>query len=307
MRKRYSDALPVGVFVLGEDRKIRYWNHWLMERTGIDEADALGKTLLELFPGFRNPRFESAVQQVIRRGGPQILSQALHQYLIPIEQPHLARHGLGLMRQHIHLEPCQEKTEVVAVVTVIDVTGGVLRAEALTNVAQRLESDVNRDPLTGLFNRRFMWEWLEHQFKQALRYEYGIAALMVDLDLFKQINDTLGHHVGDDVLQSFAIHLGICVRDSDVVVRFGGEEFLVLLPRCHRELACEVAHRIVEQTAAASFAGLKAGEVTCSIGMALFDRDQAVLPTDLLQNADKVLYQAKSEGRNRVICEQADH
>lgn len=296
------DPLPIGVLVLDREFRIRIWNRWLAEHTGIPEGRALSRHLEDLFPGFRNPRFQMAIEHVLQRGGPQILSQALHRYLIPIEQPHLARHGFSLMRQHIHIEAIMQDAERLALVSVIDVTGSVLRTEALTDMAQRLEYDVNRDPLTGLFNRRFMWEWLEHQQRQAQRHHYPIAAMMLDVDHFKQINDRHGHPVGDRVLQDIARQLTAWVRESDIVVRHGGEEFLILLPCCDEPLACEVAERIVRQTRHGSLGGLPIGAVTCSIGVALFDPEAPLAVADLLALADRRLYLAKQSGRDRVVA-----
>lgn len=297
------DPLPIGVLVMDRDRLIHAWNRWLAEHTGISAAHALGQRLEDLFPGFSNPRFDIAVEQALSRGGPQLLSQALHRYLIPIELPHLARHGFGLMRQHVHIEALQGGAEALAVISIIDVTGGVLRTEALTDMARRLEHDVNRDPLTALFNRRFMWEWLEHQQRQALRHQYPIAALMLDVDHFKRINDQYGHSTGDRVLQELACLLAHAVRESDIVARYGGEEFLALLPRCDQPLALEVAQRITRQVRASSLGGLPAGGVTCSLGIALSDPARPASSMGLLTEADRRLYLAKRGGRDRIVAE----
>ncbi len=301
MRDKPYDPLPIGVFVLDGDMRIRAWNRWLSEHTGIPAAVAISRQLQELFPGFRNPRFQMAVEQVLHNGGPQILSQALHRYLLPIELPHLARHGFGLMRQHVHIEAYERDAERQVLVSIIDVTGSVLRTEALTDVAQRLEHDVNRDPLTGLFNRRFMWEWLDHQQRQAQRHHYPIAAMMLDMDHFKRINDQHGHPVGDRALQDLARQLTTWVRDSDIVVRYGGEEFLILLPCCDQALCREVAGRIVQQTRQSNLAGLGVGAVTCSIGLAMYKPEHPLTSAELLDLADRRLYLAKQTGRDRVV------
>lgn len=303
MHGKPYDPLPIGVLVLDKQMRIRAWNRWLAEHTGIPDTRAISRRLEDLFPGFRNPRFQMAVEQALSNGGPQILSQALHRYLIPIDLPHLARHGFGLMRQHVHIEAYARGEERLALVSVIDVTGSVLRAEALTDVAQRLEHDVNHDPLTGLFNRRFMWEWLDHQQRQAQRHHYPIAAMMLDVDYFKNINDRHGHPVGDRVLQDLARQLTTWVRESDIVVRYGGEEFLVLLPCCDQDLSREVAERIVNQTRQSGLGGLAIGEVTCSIGVGLYDTEHPLPSADLLNLADRRLYLAKQAGRDRVVTE----
>lgn len=301
MDNRAYDPLPIGVMVMDRNLRIHVWNHWLAEHTGISADRAIACRLEELFPGFSNPRFQMAVEQALNRAGPQILSQALHRYLIPIDLPHLARHGFGLMRQHVHIEAMHQENQDLAVVSIIDVTGGVLRTEALSDVAQRLEYDVNHDPLTGLFNRRFMWEWLEHQQRQAQRHHYSVAVLMLDVDHFKEINDQHGHPVGDRVLQDMARQLTHWVRESDIVVRYGGEEFLALLPCCDQNLTLEVAQRIMQQIRQSSLGGLPAGSVTCSLGIALFDPDQPQLPDMLVNEADRRLYLAKQSGRNRIV------
>ncbi len=301
MQGKPYDPLPIGVLVLDAHLRIRVWNRWLSEHTGIPDSRAISQRLEDLFPGFRNPRFQIAIEQVMRNAGPQILSQALHRYLIPIDLPHLARHGFGLMRQHVHIEAHDFDGERLALVSIIDVTGSVLRTEALSDVAQRLEHDVNRDPLTGLFNRRFMWEWLEHQLRQAQRHNYPVAAMMLDVDHFKAINDHHGHPVGDRVLQDLARHLSSWVRESDIVVRFGGEEFLILLPCCDQGLSRDVAERIVRQTRQCGLGGLPVGAVTCSIGVSLFDAGQTLAAPDLINLADSRLYLAKQAGRDRAV------
>lgn len=303
MRGKPYDPLPIGVLVLDAEKRIRVWNRWLSEHTGIPDSRAISMRLEDLFPGFRNPRFQIAIEQVMRNAGPQILSQALHRYLIPIDLPHLARHGFGLMRQHVHIEAFESDGERLALVSIIDVTGSVLRTEALSDVAQRLEQDVNRDPLTGLFNRRFMWEWLEHQQRQAQRHDYPVAAMMLDVDHFKRINDQYGHTTGDSVLQEMACLLSRTVRESDIVARYGGEEFLALLPRCGKSLALEVAQRIMEQVRARGLGGLAPGAVTCSLGIALFDPARPVSSMGLLTEADRRLYLAKQNGRDCIVAD----
>ncbi|MDA8093442.1 MAG: diguanylate cyclase [Betaproteobacteria bacterium] len=303
MDTRLFDLLPIGVMALDARRRVVAWNQWLTEHTSITPAHASGRTLGELFPNLINPRFDMAVDQALQGGGPQILSQTLHHYLIPIEVPHLVRHGLGRMRQHVHIATAGHGDDARVLVSIIDVTSSILKIEALTDIAQRLENDVNRDPLTHLFNRRFVWEWLEHQHKQALRYTYPIAAMMLDIDHFKAINDRHGHLIGDRVLQDFARLLTQKVREADIVARFGGEEFVILLPRCDGALAADVAKRIVGRTREASLGDLSPGEVTCSAGVALFNPSDPLSTSDLLREADRRLYQAKANGRDRAVCQ----
>lgn len=158
-----------------------------------------------------------------------------------------------------------------------------------------------RDPLTGLFNRRYMEETLDREISRALRKKRPLAVAMVDIDGFKSINDTFGHVPGDDILLKVATFLGGSVRASDVACRFGGDEFLLILPECTLE---EAIHRANDMRRAvegmAFYPGGKATErVTLSFGVAALP-DDGETREGLLFTADKALYSSKRAGRNRV-------
>lgn len=175
------------------------------------------------------------------------------------------------------------------------------------DVTQRkmLERELQRlattDPLTNIANRRSFLEQAEHIFKSSQRYQTSFTMLMLDLDLFKSINDKYGHLGGDKVLARFAQTVGLELRDSDLFGRLGGEEFCVLLQQANREEALTVAERIRECIQNLSFKDPE-GEVfslTVSIGVTTnIDGDERL--AKLLERADKALYQAKNSGRNKV-------
>jgi diguanylate cyclase (GGDEF)-like protein/PAS domain S-box-containing protein len=158
------------------------------------------------------------------------------------------------------------------------------RAEA------ELEHLADHDPLTGLLNRRGFATALARHAELAHRYGPGGALLMIDLDHFKAVNDSLGHSGGDEVIVGIADLLRDNLRGSDVAARLGGDEFAVILARGGREEAEAVADRIVRTAAQ--------GPVTLSIGVAAFD-DPAAGAEDILVNADRAMYRAKTAGRNR--------
>jgi diguanylate cyclase (GGDEF)-like protein len=147
------------------------------------------------------------------------------------------------------------------------------------------------DPLTGLGNRRLMETQLEKCFEVARRYDEDLSLVMVDIDHFKRYNDTLGHQAGDQLLAILAKILLREVRRADYVFRFGGEEFLVLLPETGPERAMEAAERL--RMAVETEAG-----VTISLGVAALNGSME--PEELIADADSSLYQAKQNGRNRV-------
>lgn len=163
-----------------------------------------------------------------------------------------------------------------------------------------------RDPLTGLCNRHTMNDLLEKEFNRARRYGTDLACLLMDLDSFKEVNDTYGHHFGDHVLQQFGQKLLKSLRDTDVCFRYGGEEFMVLLPNANGDEARQVAEKIRCACESDIYDdGNHAVTVTVSIGGATVSDGNPATARDLLALADKFLYRAKAEGRNRVVvCHQ---
>jgi diguanylate cyclase (GGDEF)-like protein len=176
---------------------------------------------------------------------------------------------------------------------------------SLTNIElrERLENMALRDGLTGLYNRRFLDEMLERDLAKLKRDNKVAALLLLDVDHFKRFNDTHGHQAGDEALRRVATALGSSVRASDVVCRYGGEEFLVFLPDCNVTEATAKAETI---RAAVAGTSMSIGErvipnVTISIGLAMFSAHGATRG-QLIHAADAALYRAKGAGRNRVIA-----
>lgn len=172
-------------------------------------------------------------------------------------------------------------------------------------VKNRLLSEVSsRDSLTGLYNRWFVMDKLDTELNRALRHGSPMSLLMLDIDHFKRINDTFGHSVGDQVLQTIGKLLRESCRVYDVPGRYGGEEFCVVLPETKTGNTAPVAERIRKRLQEAE---LRCGDtpivVTASIGIAGMDstgEGPLLSPAGLIERADRALYSAKSRGRNRV-------
>lgn len=175
---------------------------------------------------------------------------------------------------------------------------------ALANIGlrERLREEAIRDPLTGLFNRRYTREALERELRRANRHQEPVAVLMMDVDHFKRFNDTFGHQAGDHVLHELGKLLVANTRGSDVVSRMGGEELLAILPGANHEHALAKAEQLrgVVSRLQLVHAGRGLGAITISIGVAVYAQhgDNADL---LLKAADEALYQAKGAGRDRVM------
>jgi diguanylate cyclase (GGDEF)-like protein/PAS domain S-box-containing protein len=169
-------------------------------------------------------------------------------------------------------------------------------------VREALRSQSIRDPLTGLFNRRFMEESLEREVRRAARNDEGVVLLMLDLDHFKLFNDTFGHQAGDMLLRGFGDFLSQGTRGQDVACRYGGEEFLLILASASIDAACKRAELLREdlKQLTVRHAGQVLGRITVSIGVSAFPGHGAT-GEELVRAADKALYRAKEEGRDRVV------
>ena len=159
-----------------------------------------------------------------------------------------------------------------------------------------------RDELTGAYNRRFLMETLARERSRSERLGAAFSVCLIDIDHFKSVNDSLGHGAGDTVLKQFAALAPRGLRGIDTFGRFGGEEFLIVMPGTDRQGALAAGERVRAATAAAAFPGLPARrQLTITVGVATHLRGEEV--SALLARADQALYQGKNAGRNRVVAE----
>jgi diguanylate cyclase (GGDEF)-like protein len=181
-------------------------------------------------------------------------------------------------------------------------------APALANLRlrERLRTQSIRDPLTGLFNRRYMEESMERELHRAERSGTPVAVIMFDLDHFKQFNDTFGHAAGDALLRELGQYLRGAVRAEDIACRYGGEEFTLILSGAPLEVVLQRADALREgaRQLSVQHRGTSVGGVTLSMGVSLFP-DHGQTSEALLRAADEALYAAKAAGRNRVLVAQA--
>ncbi len=166
---------------------------------------------------------------------------------------------------------------------------------------EQLREQAVRDPLTGLYNRRYLDEALGREMLRAARYGHPIGIVMCDIDHFKAVNDKYGHAVGDEVLRVSAELLGANARGSDIVCRFGGEEFLLLLPDAALDVTHKRAERLRAELAAKRITlGSAVVQVTASFGVAALP-EHGTTSDQLILAADKAMYKAKEAGRDRVV------
>ena len=162
---------------------------------------------------------------------------------------------------------------------------------------KELERLATTDSLTSLYNRRKTTQLLENEIQRAKRYKHPLTVLLIDIDHFKSINDALGHNKGDEVLVNFARVLFSSVRNTDIVARWGGEEFLIACLSCDLDQAKQLGNNLRRKIAETEFEGIS--KVTFSAGIAQYNsKDKSLV--DFINRADKALYLAKSTGRDRI-------
>ncbi|AGF79577.1 diguanylate cyclase (GGDEF) domain-containing protein [Desulfocapsa sulfexigens DSM 10523] len=166
-----------------------------------------------------------------------------------------------------------------------------------------LEKLALRDPLTGLFNSRYLWTRMDEQWATGKREKSDSSLILFDLDFFKRVNDRYGHPVGDELLKHVGKILQHAARRSDVAARIGGEEFVFFLPNTSSTAAAAIAERIRDTISRTTLITDKNHQVTITIsaGVASIDDYNANIPRTLYAKADKALYLAKQQGRNRVV------
>lgn len=183
-----------------------------------------------------------------------------------------------------------------------DITERKHAQDALLKSQALLREQSVRDHLTGLFNRRYMEETLERELLRATRKQHSLGMIMLDVDNLKLFNDTWGHAAGDEILRETGSLLFRHVRGEDIACRYGGDEFILILPDASREVTRERAERICDYARQfhLQFDGYSLPPVTLSLGVAVFPKHGAT-STGILRAVDAALYRAKHEGRGRVV------
>jgi diguanylate cyclase (GGDEF)-like protein len=224
-----------------------------------------------------------------------------NQYCIPV----MTQNGpIGLLTLHTPVTEGTGKNSHSAcgnlplMTRIADRLGPTLLGIELRN---RLHEDSIRDPLTKLYNRRFLDESLHRELLRGARSNTPVSVIVLDLDNFKMINDEYGHDVGDQVLVTLAFQLNKAVREEDLVYRFGGEEFVVVMPAADQRVAEARAEQLCDAIRSARFETSKGAlHVTVSAGVAT-SPEHGTEPEELVSQADAALYQAKEAGRDRFV------
>jgi diguanylate cyclase (GGDEF)-like protein/PAS domain S-box-containing protein len=198
-----------------------------------------------------------------------------------------------------------DEKDIEFVSYIADIVWGIVERKRAEQEIQLLQVELReqaiRDPLTGLYNRRYLSEFMKHELARATREGYSVSFVMIDIDHFKRINDTFGHEVGDAVLQRLAGLLLSQTRAVDVVCRYGGEEFLAILPKAPAQTAFQITERW-RNSFLGSTLPLEHGKIKATISCGISEYPvHGNTSNELIVLADKAMYQAKNTGRNRIV------
>ena len=206
--------------------------------------------------------------------------------------------GIGVQSQTA-ADPIRSLVINGILTTMLNVVGSI---KAIYKYTKDLEYYATRDPLTDLFNQRLFWELLGYEVGRAERHQETFGVLMIDLDNFKHVNDVFGHFMGDKFLRQTALTIHACLRKGDILARYGGDEFTVILLEADEEQVYMVADRIREALSLMEITAADGAKIhgSASVGMAMFPR-HAQTPKDLFLFADNMTYKAKAMGKNCII------
>ena len=265
--------------------------------TKLDQWTEIHK---KIFAAAQQGDFKSAEILVISEGSPKFSEiEDLINYVVTFAQ-NKGRSFVVMADEDSNLIVFQTNALLIFLVIVVIVTAVIViwRVIFLQNELTRLATT---DYLTGIPNRRHFIELAERELKRSLRYGNHFVLAVVDLDLFKRINDTYGHHAGDVVLKEFGVICRMDLRDTDILGRIGGEEFAIMLPNISLSEAKDVIERIREDVENANVQISKNSAIRFTASFGLSESNANTLDLDtIIKFADEALYQAKQTGRNKV-------
>ncbi len=289
--RRLFEAAQDGILILdAQTGAITDVNPFLIKMLGYSRAEFVEKKLWEV-GAFKDIEASQEAFEALQK----------HEYIRYEDLPLKAKNG-RLIDVEFVSNVYLVGGEKVIQCNIRDITERKQAQDALLKSQTLLREQSVRDHLTGLFNRRYMEETLERELLRATRKQLLLDIIMLDVDNLKQFNDTWGHAAGDEILRELGSLLLRQVRGEDIACRYGGDEFIIILPDASREvirervdLICEYARLFYLQ-----FEGQSLAAVTLSLGVAVYPEDGAT-STGILRAVDAALYRAKHDGRSRVV------
>lgn len=302
------DKVNSGMVIVDRDLKILFWNQWIERYTGIKEKMVIGCNLTKVCPRFKVKADSDILQNVLFHGQSRFCSSVLHKaFFLPKEV-----NDENSIKQNVHIQPLYKEDEIYALIQISDVTSIYNRDYKLKNLIKELEVEVKEiknteevirrrsmhDALTGLPNRLYYNDRLAWAINYAQRNKDKLAIMFLDLDGFKEVNDTYGHDAGDMILKEVANRLKGCIRSIDTLARLGGDEFTVVLIQLKDEKnASIVAQKFINAISEPFSINGNIINLTISIGISTYPKGGQD-PAVLLKKADQAMYKIKAVSKN---------
>jgi len=295
------NSINEGVVILNENLEILFWNYYMEYLTGINKEKVIGNNVYEVLTRLNKCFFKVAIDSTIKDGRKMFFSAAMHKNLINDKQ-----------RLNLKISKIEDENINFVLLEFIDVTNQFERIDQLKNYIDELhilneelkekEKTINRlayyDGLTGLANRTLFYKIADKFFSEAKRNNSLLGFMFIDVDKFKSINDTYGHKRGDEVIIQVSKILSNSVRESDTICRFGGDEFVILLPFIKNYDDCkEIVSRIINEKNKVIDSENDFIDIGLSIGISFYPKDGSTID-ELISKADKAMYVAKNKGGN---------
>jgi len=292
--------IDVGLVLLDKDFNITLWNSFMQNHSAMIAEEAIGQPLFDLFPDIDEQWFKRKTESVYILKNSAFTTWEQRPYLFRFENYRPITGKAEFMYQNSTFIPIQGLNGETSSICIIiyDVTEQAVNNIELEKANDKLEIISQTDGLTGLLNRKSWEDYLQAEFNRETRYEEECALIIFDIDRFKKINDTFGHPAGDEVIKQAATITQKMIRKVDVAGRYGGEEYVILLPSTSIDSAKVLAERIRKKIEAKpAYYGGETIHYTISLGIAAF-HSSLENTTQWLDCADQALYQSKEGGRN---------
>lgn len=303
------DMVDQGIIVVDQAMKIVFWNARIEKISKLLSKNTIGKHLEEICPVFAEDRYQNILFMALDKGQSRFCSSILHKaFIYPYGEDRLT----STLRQNMKVEPIDVEGERFVMLQLMDITNMFNSEREMKTLIKELEiayvdikssEKVNKhlahhDTLTGLLNRLAFLEKLSEAIYLAKIEGTQLAVLFLDLDGFKEINDTYGHECGDQILIIFAERLQSALRNKEIIARLGGDEFIIVIPNLMNEK--EVAYtaaRLIEVINAPCPINGNVVTSSVSIGISIFPAD-GIMADDLIKKADQAMYDVKNSGKN---------
>ncbi len=295
-----------GIILLDHENRIQLWNRFMEKHSGIESQTIIGKNIFEAFSYLPKGWLELKLKSVRLLQSYSFISWTQRPYLFRFtpETPILGDNLEYMYQDSIFFPVSDPNYETPAVCIVIrdmtEVVSSTRQLEEMKDMTKTLVAIANYDSLTSIFNRGYIEKQLQQEFNRAARYDSGFSIILFDIDNFKKVNDYYGHLAGDEVLKELARTVGNELRDSDIFGRFGGEEFVIILPNANEQETTIVSEKLRKKIESTQ---TRYHEQTLSITVSQGFVQYSPGIKDYLQmlhEADLALYHSKKNGRNKT-------